>query len=605
MVADPNGTLFVSDPNIALVYEVSGGNLSVIAGGGSNAPSTTGQSPTSVQLQNPAGLALDSAGDLFVADSGTGEVYEIQAATGKLSVIAGGGSSAPTTTPSPATGLNIGSPGGIGFTSDGSLVIANSGAISTGPISSSGEVDLWSPSTGDLSVIAGGGSSQVTTTPVSPTSVNLSAPTGIAIDSAGDIYIADTYQGVVDELNASSGLISVIAGGGTNTPSPSPQGATSVSLSFPGGLALSPTGTLYVANFGQTGPSTVVQVSSGNLSVITGDGTGKPSTTPQPASSLAVTHLAGVALDPAGSLFVADPSGGKLYEIGAPAVPSLSPAQGSVLGGTTVQVTGGDFWGATAVDFGSAPAKSFTCSFSSCTAVSPPGSTGAVSVSVVTPLGSTPTGSSSQFTYDKASTSTTLKVSSPRATFGDEKIEKLSVTVSSRGTELSPSGTVTVPGTACSIKLSSGAGSCTLAADALGAGTAHLVAKYSGDSNFLGSSSSSVPLVVGKAPTVTVLKASVPSVVFGKENSETFTITVSSPGGAGTPTGTVRMSGTTCSKSLSRGKATCTLGAKQLTAGSRSFTATYQGSNDFANSTSKPVKIEVKSAKTTKGKRRA
>src|SRR5579875_1723259 len=179
-----NGTLFISDAvttstsTVGYVYEVSGGKLSVIAGGGTNAPSTTGQAPTAVALGQPGGLAVDSAGDLFIADSSAKEVDEIQASTGQLVVIAGGGTTAPSTTPSPGTGVLLGVPTGLALTPDGSLLIADSAAIKTGPASSSGEVDLWQPSTGDLSVIAGGGSSPVTTTGAPPTSVNLSAPSG-------------------------------------------------------------------------------------------------------------------------------------------------------------------------------------------------------------------------------------------------------------------------------------------------------------------------------------------------------------------------------------------------------------------------------------------
>lgn len=140
-----------------------------------------------------------------------------------------------------------------------------------------------------------------------------------------------------------------------------------------------------------------------------------------------------------------------------------------------------------------------------------------------------------------------------------------------------------------------------LGADALAAGTAHLTAKYSGDSNFLGSSSSSVAHVVEKAPTNTVMKASKASLIFGKENQETFRIMVSSPGSAGTPAGTVSLSGASCARSLSGGQATCTLGVKALPTGSHSITATYDGSSEFSNSTSRPVTIQVKKpAKTRK-----
>jgi hypothetical protein len=156
-----------------------------------------------------------------------------------------------------------------------------------------------------------------------------------------------------------------------------------------------------------------------------------------------------------------------------------------------------------------------------------------------------------------------------------------------------PTGTVTISGANCQLTLSSGKGSCTLAATYFNAGNRQMVATYNGSSNFRRSASAKITLAVTTETTTTSLKLSAAQVTYGDEQAEQLSVSVS-PQYAGTmPTGTVTISGANCQITLSSGKGSCTLPATYFNAGNRKMVATYLGSSNFRHSASAKVTIAV------------
>jgi len=102
------------------------------------------------------------------------------------------------------------------------------------------------------------------------------------------------------------------------------------------------------------------------------------------------------------------------------------------------------------------------------------------------------------FTVYRSKTTTSLKLSVKKVTYGDEQRERLSVSVSPQYSGLTPTGTVSISGVNCRISLSNGKGSCTLSAKKLAVGTHHLVATYKATSSFVGSSSARETVTVAK-----------------------------------------------------------------------------------------------------------
>lgn len=562
-----------------------------LVGPGTTTIGTTPIPASSAGLEVPSGIVFDpTSNNYFIADAALAEVFEYSPTNDTIWLVAGGGSTIPSPTPTSATSVQLSAPWGLAVDGSGDLFISDG----VSPFSSGNdEIDELTPS-GDLSVIAGGGTLVPSTTPQSATTVQLAEPFGIASDGAGNLYVADAPDYVV-EINTSTDELSVVAGGGTNQPTTTPQAATGVSLDGLSGVAIGPSGDVYVAapNL-NTDTSTLLDLSNGAISVVAGGGGVAPPTsgTIAPTSAL-LQALGGVTVGPDGQLYMTDVATGDLYGIGsAPTVTAVSPASGSVSGNNSVTITGSDLALATAVHFGKAAATIDNCTTTSCVVTAPKGSGGTVEVTVTTPFGTSPTSSATGYTYDAFSTATTLEVSKSSTRFGDEQGLKISVKVTSSSGK--PTGTVTVAGAGCTIHLAAGAGSCTLGAKSLPGGVHSLVAQYGGSGSYAPSSSESVSLTVLKALTTTTLKATKSTLVFGKEQAGHLIVSVHSRAGA--VRGTVSLSGVSCKKPLHNGTANCSLGAKALSIGTHTVTASFGGNEDFASSGSRTVTIVVKKA---------
>jgi hypothetical protein len=191
---------------------------------------------------------------------------------------------------------------------------------------------------------------------------------------------------------------------------------------------------------------------------------------------------------------------------------------------------------------------------------------------------------------------TAVNLSASTVTYGNEQAEQVSVTVSSAGT---PTGTVTVTAgttTLCTITLASAAGSCTLQATQLPAGTYQITGSYSGDASSSPSVSPAQALTVSPAGSATALNLSAATVTYGNEQAEQVSVMVSSPG---TPIGMVTVTaGTTtlCTVTLASGVGSCTLQATQLPAGTYQVTGSYSGDADASPSTSPAQALTVQAA---------
>jgi hypothetical protein len=169
-----------------------------------------------------------------------------------------------------------------------------------------------------------------------------------------------------------------------------------------------------------------------------------------------------------------------------PTVTSISPASGSVHGGTQVTVNGGNFGLTTTVDFGATPATTFRInSNSSITATAPASTTlGSVDVVVRTPVNVSSTSSNDRFTY-KLDSTTTAAVSAHTSLQGSS----LTYAASVAGSGATPTGTVTFADgwtPLCTVTLAGGAGSCQTTSTPPGSAT--VTAFYSGDTTYAGSS---------------------------------------------------------------------------------------------------------------------
>ncbi len=318
---DSAGNFYIADSGTGRIREVTtSGAISTVAGGGStNYVSSPGGLATSAQLSQPSAVAFDAAGNMYIADSGNHVIARVDAVTKDISVYAGTGALGFTGDGGLATSAELASPYALFLdTTTGNLYIADNGVNS---------VRMVSAASGIISGIAGSstGSQCLTTTAACgdgglATAALLNGPEGIALDGNGNLYIADTFDNRVRRVDGVSGIITTVAGTGTGSYSGDGSAATSATLYHPNQVATDAAGDLYIADYANHAVR-FVSASSDLISTIAGTGTGcVNSPTPAcgdggPATSAGLDYPTGVALDPYGNLYVTEDFGYRVRKV--------------------------------------------------------------------------------------------------------------------------------------------------------------------------------------------------------------------------------------------------------------------------------------------------
>src|SRR6185312_6603645 len=226
------------------------GYTGLIAGTGTAGYTGDGGPALSAELSDPSMLVTDSAGDVFFIDgsyTSSSRVREIVGATGNIKTVIGS-SYVPYAT-------------GLAMDSSGNLYIA------AGNHPGYNYVYKWALSTGNVTRIAGTGTAGYTGNGGLATSAELDFPQGLAVDSSGNVYIADYANNEVREVSASTGDISAFAGTGTAGYTGNGGSATSAELSEPNGLTIDSSGNLYISDAGNNAIREVNH-SSGDISTV-------------------------------------------------------------------------------------------------------------------------------------------------------------------------------------------------------------------------------------------------------------------------------------------------------------------------------------------------
>jgi sugar lactone lactonase YvrE len=191
-------------------------------------------------------VAVDAAGNLFIADQGNSRIRAVSA-SGVITTVAGNGVGGYSGDGGPATSARLNGPSGVAVDAAGNLFIADTYNLRIREVSVSGVI----------TTVAGNGTQGYSGDGGPATSAQLNRPFRVAVDAAGDLFIADTYNQRVREVSV-SGVITTVAGNGTQGYSGDGGPATSAQLYFPQGVAVDAAGNLFIAD---TGSSRIRKVS--------------------------------------------------------------------------------------------------------------------------------------------------------------------------------------------------------------------------------------------------------------------------------------------------------------------------------------------------------
>ncbi len=287
---DNKGNTYVADTINNRVRKVAlDGSIATVAGTGAGGFSGDGGPAASAQLNSPRGLALDASGNLYIADSSNLRIRKVDA-SGNIATVAGNGIYGNSGDGGPASSARMGYPYGLAVDSSGNLYVADE----------SHEVIRKVAASGTIATVAGNGTNGYSGDGGAATSAEMSGPTGVAVDSAGNLYIADRYNDRIRMV--SSGTITTVAGNGDCCFSGDGGPATSANLWSPTGVALDAAGNLYVADNSRirmVSTSGIITTVAGNGSLgYTGDG--------GPAVNAAFRTPFALSVDAAGGVAVAD-----------------------------------------------------------------------------------------------------------------------------------------------------------------------------------------------------------------------------------------------------------------------------------------------------------
>jgi sugar lactone lactonase YvrE len=328
---DPAGNLYIVDPNNVAVEKVTpDGTLSIFAGTGQSGNPVPGPA-TSSALNNPAGVAADSAGNVYIADQNNHAIEKV-APDGTLSVFAGIPGQTGLPTPGTATSSHLNQPDAIAIDSADNVYIADFG---------NDVVEKVTPA-GQLSVMAGVPGSSGNPTPGTATSSKLSQADGVAVDSDGNVYLADGGANVIAKVTP-DGTLSILAGISGSSAPPTPGLATASALDDPNGVGVDAAGAVYVAD---PGANMIEKITpDGNLSVIAGNGSAGHPTYGGLATATSLDLPLGMVVDPGGNVYLADALSFTIDRLTPPApVSTAGPSiTGSPQVGQTLSTDGGSW----------------------------------------------------------------------------------------------------------------------------------------------------------------------------------------------------------------------------------------------------------------------
>jgi uncharacterized protein (TIGR03437 family) len=242
IAVDSSGNVYIGDTGNNLVRKVStSGIITTFAGTpGTSGYGGDGGGATGAFLSLPAGLVFDSAGNLYIADTGNNVIRKVAASTGTITTYAGSFANGKTYTGDngPASKAGMYAPVAVAVDASGNLYIADTNnnvvrKVSTNLI---------------ISTVAGNGNPGFSGDGGNPAFAKLSHPNGVTVDASGNVYISDTLNSRIRLVSPNSTTINTVIGTGQAAYYGDNGPGFEAAVNFPAGLSLDGSGNLIIAD---------------------------------------------------------------------------------------------------------------------------------------------------------------------------------------------------------------------------------------------------------------------------------------------------------------------------------------------------------------------
>jgi sugar lactone lactonase YvrE len=290
----------------ALAFPIASVNAQTIAtvvGNGIPGSAGDGAAATSANLLSSNGLALDAAGNLYIADSGNHRVRKV-GLDGIISTVAGTGVAGFAGDGAAAKLAQLNYPVNLAFTASGELLIVDYGNHRIRRVAADGII----------STVVGSGIEGFAGDGAAATAAQLNNPIGIAVGADGSLYIGDAQNHRVRKVGV-NGMIATIAGTGTAGYAGDGTNAAAAQLNFPGALAIDASGNVFVADYANHRVRKIAV--DGIISTVAGTGTAGFTGDAAAATAAQLSAPFALAIGGAGSLLIADQNNGRIRRVGA------------------------------------------------------------------------------------------------------------------------------------------------------------------------------------------------------------------------------------------------------------------------------------------------